>query len=78
MNDDRGSARADIEIAGSWRADRALWRTPAHSRSEALGDVESEELEEREGLSDPPTRGRTYRDVARRWRFSTWLRESRR
>jgi hypothetical protein len=78
MNEDGRSTPPDIEVAGSWRADRALWRAPARSRSEAFGDVETEELKEREGLSDPPTRGRPYRDVVRRWRFSAWLRESRR
>jgi hypothetical protein len=77
MTDDRCSTRADIEIAGSWRASRALWRTLADSEPEALGDVETEELEEREGVPDPPDRGRTYRDVVRRWRFSAWLRDSR-
>jgi hypothetical protein len=77
MTDDRRATRADIEIAGSWRAGRAISRTLADSEPEALGDVETEELKEREGVPDPPKRGRTHRDVVRRWRFSTWLRDSR-
>ena len=76
MSDDRWVPRADIEVAGSWRADSARWRTPAHGHSESLGDVETEELNEREGLPDSPRRGRSYRSIARRWRLSSWLRQS--
>lgn len=75
MSEDRYLSPADIEIGGSWRAAIARWHTSAEAQTETLGDVDNEELQEKTGLPDSPRRGRTYRDVSRRWRFSAWLRE---
>jgi hypothetical protein len=78
MSEGRFLRRADIELGGSLRADSARWHAPAHGHRESLGDVETEEFNEREGLPDSPGRGSTHRSVARRWRFSSRLREPRR
>jgi hypothetical protein len=66
---------ADFEVGGSWRAGSARSHTRAPSRTETVGDVDTEELQEQTGLPDSPRRGRIYRNVMRRWRFSAWLRE---
>lgn len=68
-------SKADLEVAGSWRAGSARWQIRARTRTETLGDVETEELKEKERLPDSPAPGRTYRNVVRRWRFSAWLRD---
>jgi hypothetical protein len=64
-----------MEVGGSWRAARARWQARVPSRTETLGHVDTEELQEQTGLPDSPRPGRTYRNVSRRWRFSAWLRE---
>jgi hypothetical protein len=58
---------ADLEIGGAVRAREARWERTARTKTIASGDVETEELKERE--PDDPDRGRTYRDVRRIWRF---------
>jgi hypothetical protein len=75
VSDDSYGPPADIEVGGSWRADSVRWQQHGRSDTETLGDVETEELREKAGLPDAPSRGHSYRDVARRWRFSTWLRD---
>jgi hypothetical protein len=75
VSDDPIESRADLEIAGEWRASSARWQTRGRRRTEILGDLETEELSEREGAPQAPRPGRTYRDVAGRWRFSAWLRD---
>ena len=75
MSGERFEPPADLEVAGSWRAASARWRRVAGSRTEAAGDVETEELREGEGLPESPRPGRTYRNIARRWRLSVWLRD---
>jgi hypothetical protein len=75
VSDNHFESPADLEVGGSWRAGRARWNRRAHRRTETLGDVETEGLKEKEGLPESPSPGRTYRNVARRWRFSAWLRD---
>ena len=72
MSDDSYGPRADIEVSGSWRADSVHWQQHGRPETETLGDVETEELSRK---PDSPSRGHSYRNVARRWRFSTWLRD---
>jgi hypothetical protein len=74
---ERPGRPADLEVAGGWRASSARWQARPRTRREAVGDVETEELTEREGLPELPPIGRTRRKVARRWRFSAWLRDPR-
>jgi hypothetical protein len=75
VSDDQASAPPDIEVGAEWRAGSARWQTRARTHSEAVGDVATETLTEKQGLPEVPQRGRSYRNVARRWRFSAWLRE---
>jgi hypothetical protein len=75
VSEERHLSPADFEVSGSWRAGSARWSTRADRQTEILGDVNTEELQEKQGLPDRPRRNRTYRQVARRWRFSTWLRD---
>lgn len=75
MSEERYLSPADLEVGGSWRARSARWRTRAERQTETLGELDTEELQEKEGLPDRPRRYRTYRDVAGRWRLSAWLRE---
>lgn len=74
MNEGDRDAPADVEIGGAFRGRsvRRLERT--RTQVEALGDVESEELVERELGPERPIPGRTYRAEKRRWRFSAWAR----
>jgi hypothetical protein len=71
----RDDRPADVEVGARWRAGSAPWRVRARTHTEAVGDVESEELRDTEGLPDSPQPGRPYRSAARRWHFATWLRE---
>jgi hypothetical protein len=75
VSEERELSPADIEVGGNWRARSARWGSQARQNTETLGDVDTEELGEKEGLPDSPRRDRTYRNVARRWRFSAWLRD---
>jgi hypothetical protein len=73
----KGSRRdepADLEIAGSLRAAEARWQRKAHTTTVTTGDLESEELRDREP-EDPDPR-RTYRNVRRVWEFRAWLAET--
>jgi hypothetical protein len=78
VTEDQASAPPDLEVRAGWRAGSARWHAHARTRSEAIGDVVTETLTEKQGLPEVPRRGRTYRNVARRWRFSAWTREPRR
>jgi hypothetical protein len=75
VSEERYLSPADIEVGGNWRAGSARWGARARQNTETLGDVETEELQEKERLPDSPPRDRTYHNVARRWRFSAWLRD---
>ena len=78
MSEERELSPADIEMGGNWRAGSARWGSQGRLNTETLGDVDTEELAEEEGLPDSPRPDRTYRNVARRWRFSAWLRDPKR
>jgi hypothetical protein len=75
VSEERYLSPADLEVGGSWRAGSARWGTRARHNAESLGELDTEELQEKEGLPDSPRRNRAYRNVARRWRFSAWLRD---
>ena len=62
---------ADLEIAGAWRGAQARWQRTAHTSTTASGDVETEELRQRD--PDDPDRGRTYRNAWLIWRFRARL-----
>jgi hypothetical protein len=74
VTDTGGEPPPDLEIRAGWRARSARYRMTPQSRTEAIGDVESEELSEREHVPERVEPGRTYRNVVRRWRLSAWLR----
>jgi hypothetical protein len=78
VSEGHASPRPDIEVTGEWRAGSARWRTHARTHTEAMGDIATETLTEKHGLPEVPRRGRIYRNVARRWRLSVWLRGPRR
>jgi hypothetical protein len=78
VSEERELSPADIEVGGNWRAGSARWGSRARQITETLGDVDTEELAEKEGLPDSPRRDRTYRNGARRWHFSAWLRDPKR
>ena len=63
----RREVPADIEVGASWRAasGKVVKKRPARVRT--FGDVETEELDEGDGMEP---HGRV-------WRFRAWLRESR-
>jgi hypothetical protein len=63
----RKDVPADIEVGAAWRAGsgKVVKKSPAKVRS--VGDVETEELDERDAT----------RPHGRVWRFRAWLRESR-
>jgi hypothetical protein len=65
----------DLGIAGSWSARSARWSRQARVRTQVLGGPDTEELSEGQPPPGQSTKGRTYRDVARRWRFAAWLRD---
>jgi hypothetical protein len=67
----RDRVPADLEIGCSLRAGEARWDRTARTKTIASGDLETEELKERE--PDDPDRGRTYRNVWRVWRFRARL-----
>ena len=73
MTDASGRDRvpADLEIAGGLRAAKARWQRTARTTTIANGNLEAEELSQRE--PDDPDRGRTYRDVRRVWQFRVRL-----
>jgi hypothetical protein len=67
--------RADLEIGVSWRAQSARWARPADARTRVRGDLDTEELTERERLPARPETGGTYPGGARRWRLAARLRD---
>ena len=67
----RDRVPADLEMAGAWRAAQARWQRKARTSTTASGDVETEELSQRE--PDDPERGRTYRNAWLMWRFRARL-----
>jgi hypothetical protein len=66
-----GPPPPDLEIAGSLRAGEAGWRRKARTTTITTGDLESEELRDRE--PEDPDLGRTYRNVRRVWEFRASL-----
>jgi hypothetical protein len=66
-------APPDLEIGGGWRAGRARWERRGRVEVRTTGDLGTEELNEYPAGPDAPEPGRSYRGVARRWRFSAWL-----
>lgn len=58
---------ADLELAGDLRAAEARWQRKARTTTTATGDVETDELRQRD--PEDPDRGRAYRDVRLVWRF---------
>jgi hypothetical protein len=71
---ERGELPADLEISCGWRAAEVRWERRGPGRHATSGDVETEELSERERLPEEPVPGRRYTRAARRWRLSAWLR----
>jgi hypothetical protein len=63
----REDVPADIEVGAAWRAKSGKVVKKRPTRVRTAGDVETEELDERD-----PARPR-----GRLWRFRVWLRESR-
>jgi hypothetical protein len=66
---------ADLEIAGAARWGEARWRTRPKSEKHAYGDVETEELSEREGIPEAPRPEVAYPGARLRWRFRARLRD---
>ena len=67
----RETPPADLEIVGRLRAAEARWQRKAHSETSTTGDLETEELRDRE--PEEPDRGQTYRNVRRMWQFRARL-----
>lgn len=67
----RDTVPGDLEISGALRAAEARWERNARTTTAATGDVETEEVRQRE--PDDPERGRTYRNVRLVWRFRARL-----
>jgi hypothetical protein len=65
---------ADFEVAGGLRARSATWHRTARAEKHTTGDVETEELREREGAPDEPEPGRPYRNARLAWRLRARLR----
>lgn len=67
----RDRVPADLEIAAGLRAQKARWQRKARTTTVVSGDVETEELRQRD--PDDPDPGRTYRDVRLVWQFRSRL-----
>ena len=63
----RDAPLADLEIEARVRAAEATWQQTARPTTITTGNLEIEEVRERE--PEHPDRGRTYRPVRRVWRF---------
>jgi hypothetical protein len=61
----------ELEIAGALRAVEARWQRKARVTTTTTGEVETEELRERE--PEDPEPHRTYRKVRLAWRFGARL-----
>jgi hypothetical protein len=73
VSDGRDEAPADLEMGGGFRGRAVKRRRLARSEVRSSGDVETEELSEREEGPEHPRPGRSYSDEKRSWRFSVRL-----
>jgi hypothetical protein len=63
----------DLEVAGALRSGEVRWHERSRTEVRTTGDVETEELSERQGAPDDPTPGKRYRDVRLACRLSARL-----